>query len=50
MQLPDVHEVSVLSRFVFGHTATLDAYLWALGRKYGEEVAPEAAPVPEGST
>jgi hypothetical protein len=30
-----------MSRFVFGHTATMDAYLRALGRKFGEEVAPK---------
>jgi len=29
-----------LSRFVFGHTATLEQYLKALGRKFGEEVTP----------
>ncbi len=27
-----------MSRFVFGHTATMDTYLKALGRKFGEEV------------
>ena len=27
-----------MSRFVFGHTATMDAYLRSLGRKFGEEV------------
>lgn len=30
-----------LSRFVFGHTATMDGYLRALGRKLEEEVAPK---------
>jgi len=30
-----------VSRFVFGHTATVDAYLKALGRKFGEDVAPK---------
>ena len=30
-----------LSRFVFGHTATMDAYLTALGRKFGEELSPK---------
>jgi hypothetical protein len=30
-----------VSRFVFGHTATMDAYLRALGRKFGEEVTPK---------
>jgi uncharacterized protein YndB with AHSA1/START domain len=29
-----------LGRFVFGHTSTMDGYLKALGRKYGEEVTP----------
>jgi uncharacterized protein YndB with AHSA1/START domain len=36
-----------LSAYLMGHTATLDAYLGALGRKYGIEVTPvDAAPVP----
>ena len=30
-----------MSRFVFGHTATTDAYLRALGRKFAEEVTPK---------
>ena len=30
-----------VSRFVFGHTATMDTYLKALGRKFGEEVTPK---------
>ena len=30
-----------LSRFVFGHTATMDSYLRALGRKFGEETSPK---------
>ncbi len=30
-----------MSRFVFGHTATMDTYLKALGRKFGEEVTPK---------
>jgi uncharacterized protein YndB with AHSA1/START domain len=30
----------VMSRFVFGHTATMDAYLGALARKFGEEATP----------
>jgi uncharacterized membrane protein len=30
-----------MSRFVFGHTATMDTYLKALGRKCGEEVTPK---------
>lgn len=29
-----------VSRFVMGHTATIDAYLRALGRHYGQDVAP----------
>ena len=29
-----------MSRFVFGHTATMDTYLKALGRRFGEEVTP----------
>jgi len=32
-----------LSRFVFGYTSSMDAYLRDLGRKYGEQVAPEQA-------
>jgi uncharacterized protein YndB with AHSA1/START domain len=31
-----------LSKFVFGHSATLDGYLKALGRKFGEEVVTRA--------
>ncbi len=30
-----------MSRFILGHTATLEAYLKALGRKFGEEVTPK---------
>jgi hypothetical protein len=30
-----------LSRSVFGHTATMDAYLRAVGRKFGEEISPK---------
>lgn len=30
-----------MSRFVFGHAATMDTYLKALGRKFGEEVTPQ---------
>jgi uncharacterized membrane protein len=29
-----------MSRFVFGHTSTLDGYLLALGAKFGENVTP----------
>lgn len=32
-----------LSRFVFGQTSTMDAYLSALGRKHGESVTPGPA-------
>jgi hypothetical protein len=32
-----------VSRFLMGHSATASAYLKALGRKYGAEVAPAAA-------
>lgn len=28
------------SRFVFGHTATIDAYLKALGKQFGQDVTP----------
>lgn len=30
-----------LSRYAFGHTATIDAYLTALGKQFGEDVAPQ---------
>lgn len=30
-----------VSRFAFGHTATMDAYLRSLARSFGEEVAPQ---------
>ena len=30
-----------LSRFVFGHTGTMDTYLRALGQKFGEKVTPK---------
>lgn len=30
-----------LSRFVFGHTSTLDSYLLALGGKFGEDITPK---------
>jgi len=29
-----------LSRYAFGHTATLDTYLTSLGKQFGENVAP----------
>lgn len=31
-----------MSRFVFGHTATMDAYLRSLARKFGGDVTPTA--------
>ncbi len=34
-----------MARFVFGYHSTLDGYLVALGRKYGEEVTPRHIPV-----
>lgn len=37
-----------LSRFVFGHTSTIDDYLRAVGRKLGEEVEPASAEIPAG--
>jgi hypothetical protein len=33
-----------MSRFVFSHHATIDAYLTSLGKKLGEPVAPETVP------
>jgi uncharacterized membrane protein len=30
-----------VSRFVFGHTATIEKYLVALGKKFGEDVSPQ---------
>lgn len=35
-----------LSRFVFGQTSTMDAYLTALGKKHGETVTPGPAGQP----
>lgn len=35
-----------VSRFVMGHTATIDGYLRALGRKFGSEPTPERVAVP----
>jgi uncharacterized protein YndB with AHSA1/START domain len=32
-----------MSRFVIGHTSTIDAYLKAIGRKFGETVEPASA-------
>jgi len=34
----------LLSRFVFGHQRTIDAYLRALGKRFGEDVASEPLP------
>ena len=31
-----------MSRFIFGHTGTIETYLAALGRKFGEEARPSA--------
>ena len=30
-----------MSRYVFGHTATLDAYLISLARRFGEDTIPQ---------
>ena len=30
-----------MSRFVFGHTATMDLFLRALGERFGEQVTPK---------
>jgi uncharacterized protein YndB with AHSA1/START domain len=35
-----------MSRFVFSHHATIDAYLTALGKKLGESVTPETVSTP----
>ena len=45
VQITEAGEVSnllfrFLSRFVFGHTGTMEKYLTALGKKFGEEVSP----------
>jgi hypothetical protein len=44
LEITEVGEVSnilfrFLSRFAFGHTATIEKYLAALGRKFGQEVS-----------
>lgn len=36
----------LMSRFVFSHHATIDAYLTALGKKLGESVTPETVSTP----
>lgn len=46
VQITEAGEVSnilfrFLSRFVFGHTSTMEKYLAALGKKFGEEVSPQ---------
>jgi uncharacterized membrane protein len=46
VQITEAGEVSnilfrFLSRFVFGHTGTMEKYLTALGKKFGEEVSPQ---------
>jgi uncharacterized protein YndB with AHSA1/START domain len=33
-----------ISRFVMGHSATIEQYLRALGRKFGEDVVPQPSP------
>jgi hypothetical protein len=32
-----------MSRFAFGHTATIDAYLQTLGKTFGEDVVARGA-------
>ena len=39
-----------MSRFVFGHAATIDEYLRALGKRFGAEVTPEDADVVQTMT
>jgi hypothetical protein len=46
VQITETGEVSNLvfrfmSRFVFGHSATIEKYLTALGKKFGEDVSPQ---------
>ena len=46
VQITEEGEVSnilfrFLSRFVFGHTSTMEKYLIALGKKFGENVSPQ---------
>lgn len=46
VQITEAGEVSnilfrFVSRFVFGHTATIEKYLTALGKKFGEDVSPQ---------
>jgi uncharacterized protein YndB with AHSA1/START domain len=37
-----------VSRFIMGHTATIDAYLRALGRKFGDEPTPAVVATTRG--
>jgi hypothetical protein len=30
-----------MSRYIFGHTSTIDSYLTALGKKFGESANPQ---------
>jgi hypothetical protein len=46
LEITEAGEVSnilfrFVSRFVFGHTGTMEKYLTALGRKFGQEVSPQ---------
>jgi uncharacterized membrane protein len=46
LEITEAGEVSnilfrFMSRFIFGHTATIEKYLTALGRKFGQEVSPQ---------
>lgn len=46
VQITEAGEVSnilfrFVSRFIFGHTSTIEKYLTALGKKFGEEVSPQ---------
>ena len=45
-----VYNPLFMSRFVFGHTATLDAYLRALGGALGTETVPADAPIADPSS
>ena len=47
LEITEAGEVSnllfrFLSRFVFGHSSTIEKYLTALGKKFGENVSPES--------
>jgi hypothetical protein len=46
LEITETGEVSnilfrFMSRFIFGHTATIEKYLTALGRKFGQDVSPQ---------